>query len=142
MNRVDWHPNREKLRQFGWISLGGFSLIGLVVAWRTGTFGETGTWSLPLALWGLALVTWLTGLLAPPLLKPLYVLLTAIALPVGLIVSNVALALIFTIFIVPLALWFRLTGRDELQRAWDTPDQSFWLKADPPRESASYYRPF
>jgi hypothetical protein len=139
---IDWRPDREKLRQFGWVSLGGFCVLGLIVAWRTGTFSETGTWTLPLCLWGLALVTWLTGLLAPQLLRPLYLLLTAIALPIGLVVSTLALALIFTFFIIPPALWFRLTGRDALQRAWNAPDNSFWLKSAPPRDSASYYRPF
>ena len=142
MHGIDWRPDREKLRQFGWVSLGGFSMFGLIVAWRTGTFSETGTWSISLGLWGLAMVTWLTGLLAPQFLRPLYLLLTAIALPAGLVVSNLALALIFIFFIIPPALWFRLVGRDELQRDWNAPDDSFWLKSEPPRDSASYYRPF
>lgn len=142
MNGVDWHPNREKLRQFGWIALGCFAVLGWIVAWRAGSFSETGRWTVSLGLWGLALVVWLCGLLAPRLLRPLYILLSALAYPIGVVVSNLALVVVFALFIVPLALWFRLIGRDELCRDWQAPDPSFWRKSDPPRDSVSYYRPF
>lgn len=142
MIEIDWHPGSDKLRQFGWYCLIGFSAIGAIIAWRNDAFAGSGTWLPSICLWMLALIAWLVGLLAPQWLRPLYIILTLITFPVGLALSNLVLALIFIFCFVPFALWFRLIKRDELHLNWNKRDQSFWLDASPPGSSASYYRPF
>ena len=142
MIQVDWKPDAKKLRQFGWISLVGFGVIGLVVGWKIGSFKEGGSMTVPYVLWGLAVLFWLMGLVAPKTLKPVYLLLTLVALPIGLILSNLVLLLIFLLLFTPIALFFKLVGRDGL-RLKPIPDaESYWVKHAPPGEPKSYYRQF
>lgn len=142
MIEVDWRPSSGKLRQFGWCCLIGFSTIGVIFAWRNEAFAGSGEWQPSSCLWALALLAWLVGLSAPQMLRPLYILLTVLAFPIGWALSNLVLALIFIFCFVPFALWFRLIKRDELHLNWNKQAKSFWLNANPARSSASYYRPF
>ena len=34
MIEMDWHPGEKQLKQFGWISLFGFPLIGVLLWWK------------------------------------------------------------------------------------------------------------
>jgi len=54
------------------------------------------------------------GLVRPGVLRPVFVGWMMLAFPVGWLVSHVALAVIFYGFFTPLALVFRLAGRDLL----------------------------
>lgn len=142
MIELDLRPDRKKLQQFGWICLGGFGVIGGLIAIKTGAFGTDGSLHLPVIFWSLALICPAIGSVAPVGLKPLYVLMTLLAFPIGLVVSNVILLLIFLLLITPLALWFRCIGRDELNRKWSREASSYWIKSPESRGPESYYRQF
>ncbi len=139
---LDLKPDTKKLRQFGWICLAGFGLIGLVVAFRTHAFQEPGHWTIPAILWALALICPILSLIAPKSLTPIYVTLTLLAWPIGVVVSNVILILFFLLLITPIALCFRLLGRDELNIKWALKKPSYWLRYPPARGAESYYRQF
>lgn len=139
---IDWKPSVKKLREFGWIAVGGFGLIGLVVAWKTGAFeGEAGFLA-PQILWGVGVLCGVLALVFPAGLRPIYLILTAVALPIGLVVSNVLLALLFYGLFTPIALVFKLKGRDELHRKWDKSAASYWVKTPGRRPAEDYYRQF
>lgn len=139
---LDLKPDLKKLRQFGWICLAGFGIIGLVVAWKIGAFEEPGKWTIPAVLWTLAAICPLLSLAAPRALTPIYLLLTLLAFPIGLIISNLVLLLFFFLLITPIALFFRLTGRDELNLKWALKAPSYWINCPIPRGADSYYRQF
>jgi hypothetical protein len=142
MIELDLKPDIKKLRQFGWICLVGFGVIGLVIAKKTGAFEEPDKWMVPGIFWVLAIICPIIGMIAPRGLVPIYLLLTLIAFPIGLVISNVLLFVIFALLITPLALWFKLVGRDELLRKWPAEGDSYWIKSKAPGGAASYYRQF
>ena len=57
--------------------------------------------------------------------------------------NPIVLALMFGLMFVPIALWFRLRGRDVLSRRFDPDADSYWIKRDPKQELGSRMsRPF
>jgi uncharacterized YccA/Bax inhibitor family protein len=139
---LDLRPDTKKLRQFGYIGFFGFGIFGLLVAHKTGAWEEPGKWTIPFLLWGLAALCPILSLTAPKILTPLYIGLMIIAFPIGLIISNLVLLVIFSLFFIPLALWFRMVGRDELNRKWSPETSSYWIRYRSPADVESYYRQF
>ncbi|MEM7143937.1 MAG: SxtJ family membrane protein [Verrucomicrobiota bacterium] len=142
MIEIDWKPKEKVLRQFGWICLPGFGLVGLVVAWHLGCFEGSGRWTPSCVLWGIGVLSWLTGLVAPRCLKWLFVGMMLVAFPIGMVVGTVILLLLFFLLFTPLALVFKVIGRDEMQRSVGGGESSYWIKIDEKRAPASYYRQF
>ena len=138
---IDWNPDRRKLREFGFVSLAAFALIGSVIAWRSGCFKGSGHWTAPIIAWSLG-VWGLLGAFAPVLVKPLYTGLMAIAFPIGWVVSHVLLGLVYYGIFTPTALVFRLLGRDPLQRKLDRAASTYWNDAVPCPPPAGYFRQF
>lgn len=128
MTSLDWNPDTKKLRQFGIAALLGFGLIGLAVAHHLGCFDGSGRWLASQILWSVGALSLLLGLLRPALLKPMFVVLSIITFPIGLVVSNVLLFLIYACLIVPTGAILKLLGRDPLQRKFDRPQSSYWTQ--------------
>lgn len=127
---INWDPGRDQLRQFGFISLFLLPFLG----WLWSASLET-----LFMLSGVGLVLSVLGILSPILLKPIFVGLMFIALPIGLVVSEIALALIFFGVFLPIGLCFRIVSRDSLQRRLDRNAQSYWQEKRKPRNVSSYY---
>lgn len=142
MIELDLRPDTNKLRQFGYICFFGFGLFGLLVAHKTGAWEEPGKWTIPAVLWGLAVLCPILSLTAPISLTPLYIALMIIAFPIGLIISNLLLLIIFFLLFTPLALWFRMMGRDELKLKRLPEVSSYWIRYRSPADVESYFRQF
>ena len=137
MITINWHPSEKMLRQFGWISLAGFGIFASIAWFKFGSQPVT------IAFAALAVLAPAVGMIQPRLLKFLYIGLSLITFPIGFVVSNLVLLLIFLLVFTPLALIFRLIGRDELRLRLDRTAPTYWRKYDPDRRNpASYYRPF
>jgi hypothetical protein len=145
MIEIDWTPDREKLRQFGWISLGGFAVIGGVLGWRLGWrlgWFESGNWFAPGVFWGVGVVSAILAVVRPMLLKPLYLLLSAISAVIGPIVATAIMILIFFLVFLPLGLIFRAMGRDELCRKPDPEAASYWSSKPEIQAPDRYFRQY
>src|SRR4051794_36680852 len=103
---IDIQPPDRTVRQFAGLWL----LFCAGVTLRQALGGRPV--ALVLAAGGLGLL----GLSRPAWLRPVYVVLTVVTFPVGWLVSHALLALLFFGIITPLALVFRLLGRDPLGR--------------------------
>jgi hypothetical protein len=82
-------------------------------------------------------------MVAPGWLRPIYVVLMCITLPIGFVVSAVLLRVIYYLVITPMALWFKIRGRDAMNRRLDPEADSYWLDhrdVTRPRVPASYFR--
>ena len=101
------NPTPRMLRQFavGWL------VCFLALAFRFGLLHHS-----PAGLW-LAVVSLagIIGLLAPRALYWPFILLTAAAFPIGWLMTQLVLALMFYCVLTPLAVIFRWRGRDALQ---------------------------
>src|ERR1051326_4830271 len=129
------NPSSKMLRQFavGWLIF--FSAWGGRAFWRGQN--NAGMVCLAVALLGLALY-WL----APAVFRAVFRFWMTVAFPMGWIISQVALAVIFYLAITPLAFFLRLTGRDRLQRRRAPSAQSYWKIKTGPSSVDRYFRPY
>ncbi len=143
---VNWRPEERHLRTFGiactvaLAALAGWtaifdSLLGFEMASERARAVAAGLF----AGSGLALVL---GLLAPRVLLPLYVLSTLISLPIGYVLSFVIMGLLFYGVFTPIALVFRVAGRDPLKRRFEPEAATYWEPREPVRDVKRYYRQF
>jgi len=118
---ISFSPRQRTLRQFAVFCLVFFA--GLA-AWHGAWRGRT---EVGLTLLALALVIGPLGLIRPRAIRPIYVGWMVLAFPIGWLVSFIVLAIVYYGVFTPIALAFRLVGRDALRRQ--------------PRETDTYWQP-
>lgn len=138
----NWNPTDRQLRQFGFIALVALPLAGWMLSGRP-TPETWQTFHTPL-LGSLAAAGVLSASLArfwPRALKPAFVLLSLITWPIGLVVSEVIILSIYFFLFTPLALLFRIIGRDALDRRIDrSATETYWRAKRQPAGPKSYFR--
>jgi len=103
--------------KFGWIPIGPWGLIALAALFLAG------------------------GYVMPDLLKPVYFLFMVATFPIGLVMGPVVMGVIFFGIFTPVALFFKLIGRDTMTRKFDPAAKTYWVEhkdAEPKR----YFRQF
>ena len=132
---VDWSPDEGKLRVFA----AAFSVLaGIVGACLLLLVGVgVGVAAAVFAAGGAVLAI---GLLRPPAVRPLYVLLTAVALPIGLVLSFLVLLMVYGLLVTPIGIAMRLSGRDPLTRRRDREADSYWTPRAPRPDVKRYFR--
>ena len=122
MLRPVWNPNLRQLRQFAAAGVCA-GLLFAALAWRVSPAGRG------VMAWGLVAGAFaVLGAFAPLVLRFPYVALMALAAPLGWLISNLLLRVLYYLVFTPLGLLFRIFGRDPLQ-----------LKRP---GGATYWRPF
>jgi hypothetical protein len=119
---INWKPDRNELRKFGEISLAMLTVIALVFHWLDRLSAVT---SLYLCAAGLGI--FILSRISTKLVKPFYLLLYAMALPIGFVLTNILMAIIYFIILTPIGLIFRLIRRDPLQRKFDPRSKTYWV---------------
>jgi hypothetical protein len=142
---IQWNPDRRQLRSFGLIAavmcllLGACARAGYVLAWpvpvETAARAATTFWMAALACGTLAVVR-------PPMLRPLYLLLTLAGFPIGVVVGHLILAFVYYGVLTPIAVVFRVAGRDALKRTLDRTAGSYWIPRQSAGDARRYYRQF
>lgn len=120
MIEVNRNPSPKVLRQFAGIWLPLFGALAGASAWR----GVHPTAAV--AIWSVAAVLALVSLMSRPAARLVFLSLSYLALPVGLVVSWIALAIVFFAVITPLGLVRRLLGHDALRLRNDRTARTFW----------------
>jgi hypothetical protein len=133
MIKLDWHPSDKKLREYSLICLAGFGIFGLIATFKF--HNETLAIILGVAAIGLPIC----GLLSPKWVKPVYLGMSLLAFPIGFVISNLILLIMFLFVFTPISLLFKLIGRDALKLK-KTDVRSYW-KVYPAREKepSSYF---
>lgn len=93
-------------------------------------------------LWLAAVALRLTGWFAPTRLAGVYRAAMAVSAPIGMVVSRIALALVYYLVFTPVALVFKLIGRDALARRFDRNAKTYWEPYQPDRGPERYLRQF
>jgi len=143
---VNWRPDRGQLRGFALACLLALGLLGAWVFFRRSLVGfpmpaataRSAAW----VLWALAALCGVLAAAAPRGIYPLYLALTAVSLPIGLVVSHGALALLFYGVLTPVGLLFRLVRRDPLHRRFDSSARSYWVRREAVTDVRRYFRQF
>jgi hypothetical protein len=129
-------PSARTLRQFAglWIVF-----FGVLAAWQGLVRGHTAAATVFATL---AVTVGPLGWLRPQLIAPIYVGWMVMAFPIGWAVSHLLLALLFYAIFTPLALVFRLLGRDPLQRRRPPDRDSYWTEKPATNDPRRYFKQF
>jgi hypothetical protein len=145
MLELNLDPDERTLRRFGLLSLCVFGALG-GCAWRglPPLELEPGPARAALAfgLWALAVSSGLLALLWPRGNRALYVGLSLLGHPIGLVVSHAVLAALFFAVFTPVGALMRALGTDPLQRALQRDRPSYWTVVRGRRPKPSYFRQF
>jgi len=76
----------------------------------------------------------------PNFVKPIFVGLTLVAAPIGLLAGELAMLLIFFGIFFPISLGFRMIKRDALKLTIDKNASTYWQAKRQPKGVASYYQ--
>lgn len=145
MIEIDWRPADRTLKQFGIIALFGFSFLAGIAWFEVLIFSFGLGESRPIVAGGFAALAGISAffsLVAPRANLPIYVGLTVLAYPIGFVVSYVIMGLLFFGMITPLGLFFRLIGKDPLNRRFEPTATTYWSEPRPRRGKDSYFRQF
>lgn len=129
------NPTARILRQFAGAWLAFFLLLSADEIWRRGNL-PAGLVLAAVALAGIA------GLIRPKTMRLLFIAASTIAFPIGWVVSQVMLALIFFCVVTPMAFFWRARGRDVLQLKKKAEQSTFWISREPPPEPERYLKQF
>ena len=133
---IPFHPSPRTLRQFGAIWL----LLFLALGYKH--YFKEGHHTTGIVLSCLAMLVGIPGLIQPSLVRWIFVGSIILTFPIGWLVSQLMLGVLFFFLITPAALFFRLRGRDLLRRTPPKECATFWTKKHMPQDVRSYFRQF
>lgn len=133
---IPFDPPARTLRQFGGLCLIFFGALGLWEALRRGHV-NLGAGLIVLGLAGGAL-----ALIRPGWLRPVYVVWMILAFPIGWTISLLVLALMYYGLFTPLGLFFKLIGRDPLDRTLRPDLETYWTPKETPADPRRYLKQF
>jgi hypothetical protein len=128
-------PTARVLRQFAAAWLVFFLLLAANQIWRRG-HTSAGCVLAAISLIGIV------GLVKPNALRWLFLVASMVAFPIGWVVSLVMLAIMFYGVVTPVALFWRLRGRDLLQLRGKKEQSSFWIRRDAQPMPEQYLKQF
>jgi hypothetical protein len=140
-------PDRRMLRQFAWACLFLLPAIAGFLAWKhdlptVWVFVAIGV-GVFAALIELVLMVVAESvglLLEKTFLRPLFQGLALVAFPIGFVLSHVLIASIYYLVVTPIALVFRLVGRDAIGRRINRHQGSYWTNRSVGRTASSYFK--
>jgi len=133
---VQFDPTAKTLRQFGGIW---FAFFGGIALYQ-GLYREHATAGLVLG--AVALAGGLLALAAPTWLKPIYVAWMVLAFPIGWTISLLILGLLYYGMFMPIGLFFKLIGRDPLDRTRLPAAETYWSPKTTPTDPRRYFKQF
>jgi hypothetical protein len=135
-SEIPFHPPARTLRQFAGLWL---VVFGGMAAWQ---FFGRGDAAAAAGLVAVAATIGPLGLAFPSLIRPVFVAWMVLAFPIGWTVSRLILATIYYGLFTPMALAFRLIGRDALDRTRRPSADSYWSAKPAPASLRDYFRQF
>ena len=127
---------KKQLRTFGIalsIFLGGIGLVHFLKG-----HSPQNLW-----FWSAAGIVFLTTLLLPILIKPIYRIAIFIAYILGWINTRIILGLIYYLLFTPISLIMKIVGRDPLNRKFDKGAKSYWnIRERSSKPKEQYLRQF
>ena len=129
-------PTARALRQFA----GAWLIIFLAAGAHR--YVLRGQHEVGIAVGVVAIVIGLLGRIRPAAMRWLFVGATVLAFPIGWVVSQIMLAVMYYGIITPLAVWFRILGRDLLSRKPMPNRATFWTPKHTPEDMGAYFRQY
>lgn len=134
---VNWNPGRKDLNRFRLIAVGAAALVAALL--YTVKHVEP-RWCLVVVAAGTGIG--LSGCVSLKLTRYIYIGMIAAALPIGFAVSLVLMGVFYFGLITPLGLFFRLIGRDTMQRRCDSKARTYWIPHQQTTKAERYFQQF
>jgi hypothetical protein len=134
MIEINKNPSLRTLRQFS-LALGVFAAIGYFVIAPGGSSRPTSV------IWTTCAVIAISGLVRPASIYTIYLAMSYLTAPIGIVVSLTVLGIVYYIVVTPIGLVMRLFGMDPLQRRGDPKADTYWRKREQPQPD-QYFRQF
>lgn len=132
---IQTKPTARMLRQFAGAWLVFFLLFAANQIWRRG--------NVPLGcVLAIVSLVGIVGLIKPNAVKLLFIAASFVAFPIGWVVSQIVLALMFYCVVTPMAWFWRLRGRDVLQLKPKKDQPTFWIERGPEPPPERYLKQF
>ena len=131
--QLNWNPEDHQLKQFGWFSL---VMLPLIASFWGATPSLIGIF------FGVGALLTVVGMLVPKVLKPVFVGLSVVLMPIGLVVGEIMMIAVFLTVFLPIGLVFRMMGRDRLQLTLDRNRESYWQPKEIPSQKERYFRQY
>jgi len=136
LSDIPFHPTSRTLRQFAALWLVFFLALARYQYFTRGHHAAG------FVLGGVAVVVGALGLLKPAAVRWIFVGWMVLAFPIGWLVSQILLIMLFYLVLTPVAMLFRWRGRDLLARKPSVGRSSFWLPNQTPDDVRSYLRQY
>ncbi len=91
---------------------------------------------------GLAAFFALGAIGASELIRPVYLVALVATFPIGLVVGPIVMAAIFYLVFFPVAILFKIIGRDTMTRQFDDNLSTYWVERRPTTDVKRYFRQF
>jgi hypothetical protein len=133
---VNWNPSRKELKAFSLLLIVFFAIVAWL-AHRKGASIET-AWMIASG----GAVVGVAGLFSPAFIRVVYVVWMTAVFPIGFVVSNVVLAIVFYGVVSPIGLLAKLTGRNALQLGFDRDAKTYWNPRQQIKDPRRYFRQY
>ena len=130
-------PSKKQLRDFGLIALCMCNVVGLLLLWAAKISPKE-----LIVLFLIGVTVFGLSRLSTTFIKPVYLALTILTFPVGWAVSHLIMAVFYYAIITPIALLFKVLGRDLLCRKYDPQADSYWIAYKRKRSNKDYFHQF
>jgi hypothetical protein len=141
---ANWNPSERQLKQFGWalfplLPFLGWTFLGFRALENWSPLNELAMGGLVLA--GLALAVVAT--VRPSVVRPLFIAVSLVTFPIGLVVGELALLIIYLGVFLPVGLMFRIMRRDVLARhSGRDRATTYWTPKRPPNSIEQYFHQY
>ena len=128
------NPTRRDLVTFGLIVAVGLGAIGAYMQLHGRPEKALGLFAVGGAVFLLSLI--------PPVGRVLYILWMGLGLTLGFFTAPIVMGVVYVLVVVPVGVWFKLSGRDVMRRQIDPKATSYWEDYPGSHDPASYLRQF
>ena len=135
--KINWNPARKDLRDFGRIAIIATFLLAILLHVIKGL---TLKWCAVIV--GFGLFVFLCSLISIKVTRWIYLGLTLLTFPIGMVVTFVLMAVFYYLLLTPVGLLFRLLKRDPLRRKFDSSVESYWIQRRPTDNIKRYFNQF
>jgi hypothetical protein len=133
---IQFAPPPKILRQFA------VAWLVFFFIWAS-VFGfARGNWTAAIILASTGALVGIAGLIVPKAVRWVFVGAMIVAFPIGWVVSQCVLGLLFFLVFTPVALVFRCIGRDALNLRRSPNKATYWMKKETRSDPRSYFRQY
>jgi hypothetical protein len=136
MIEIRTDPTERELLWFGLALMAFFAIVGTVVRYRFGP----GT--VPRALWLTGLTLGLVYYFSRRARRPIFIAWSVLTHPLGWVLTQAVLLVVFLIVLTPIGLLLRLFGNDPMERSFDSNRQSYWARRGKTTPSSRYFKQY